>query len=87
MNNRLKGVIIFLLGVLLALFAWQNWQPPQPPVRLFGYEVLPLPQVLIIYLCLLAGFIAGWLAHGLRLRRKRRAAASGSQEAEPHQSQ
>ena len=79
--NRLKGMLVFLLGILLALFAWQNWQPPNPPVRLLGYEILPLPQGLIIYLCLLLGFIGGWLARGVRLRKKRRAAASGVQKA------
>ncbi len=79
--TRLKGVIIFLLGVLLALFAWQNWQYPNPPVRLLGYDLLPLPQGLIIYLCLLVGFAAGWLSRGRRLRKKRRAAASGAEKA------
>jgi len=83
--NRLKGVIIFLLGVLLALFAWQNWQQPNPPVRLLGYDILPLPQGLIIYLCLVLGFFGGWLAHGRHLRKRRRAAASTLEKAEPHQ--
>jgi uncharacterized integral membrane protein len=74
--SRLKGVMLFLLGILLVLFAQQNWSHPDPPVKLFGFEILPLPQGLIIYGCLLLGFVAGWLGHGWRLRKKRRAAAS-----------
>ncbi len=82
--NRLKGVMLFLLGVLLLLFAQQNWSYPNPPVKLFGYEILPLPQGLIIYACLLLGFVAGWLGHGRRLRKKKRSAASAEEKAEPH---
>jgi uncharacterized integral membrane protein len=82
--SRLKVVMLLILGVLLLLFAQQNWSPPNPPVKLFGYEILPLPQGLIIYACFLLGFVAGWLGHGMRRRKKKRAAASAEEKAEPH---
>ena len=82
--SRRKGVILALVAVLLLLFAQQNWSYPHPPVKLFGYEILPLPQGLIIYACLLLGFIVGWLAHGVRQRRKKRAAASVEEKSQPH---
>jgi uncharacterized integral membrane protein len=82
--SRLKGLLLFILGGLLLLFALQNWSPPNPPVKMFGYEILPLPQGLIIYVCLLLGFVAGWLGHGMRLRKKKRSAASAEEKAEPY---
>jgi uncharacterized integral membrane protein len=74
--NKLKALLLILLGILLVLFARENWHYPQPAIKLLGWEFLPLPHSLLIYACLVLGFIAGWAAHALRARRKKRAAAA-----------
>jgi uncharacterized integral membrane protein len=86
--NKAKGLLLLLLGALLVLFARENWHQPQPALKLLGFEILPLPLSLLIYGCLVLGFAAGWLAHALRLRKQRRAAAqapaaSTTQQQEP----
>ncbi len=87
--NKVKGVLLLLLGALLVAFAYQNWQPPSPPIQLFGYAFPAVPQVLIIYGCLALGFLGGWLAHIFRLRKRRaaQAQASAPEEPESHQDQ
>ncbi|MDP3182936.1 MAG: hypothetical protein Q8M54_08995 [Desulfobaccales bacterium] len=74
--TKLKVFLLLLLGILLTLFARENWHYPQPAVKLFGFDLLPLPQSLIIYGCLLLGFFSGWLAHALKIRKQKRAAAA-----------
>jgi uncharacterized integral membrane protein len=82
--SKLKGFLLLLLGALLVKFAVENWHYPAPPIKLFGYPLLPLPHALVIYGCLLLGFAVGWFAHALRIRHKRRAAAAlASGEEEP----
>jgi uncharacterized integral membrane protein len=49
-----------------------------------------LPQFLVIYLSLAVGLVIGWVAHGLKIRRKRREtqaaqAASAQQHQEPQE--
>lgn len=85
--NKLKGLLLLVIGAVLVKFAMENWHYPSPPITLFGFTFLPLPNALIIYGGLLLGFAVGWMAHVLRARRKRRqaaaAAAQASAEEEP----
>lgn len=81
--SKVKIFSLLLLGILLALFARENWHNPEPPLKLLGFALYSLPQSLIIYGCLLLGFAAGWTAHALRIRRKRRAAAAPGQASTP----
>ena len=69
-----------LTMALLVFFALENWTYPNPPVRILGQAFLPLPLSLIIYSSLVIGFVAGWLAHALKIKRERREALAASQE-------
>ena len=89
--SRLKVVLLIILAVVLADFAFENAQPA-PAIKLFKFQLGELPSFLLIYLSLAVGVLIGWVAHGLRLRRKRReaqaaqaASAQQQQESQPGQ--
>jgi TRAP-type C4-dicarboxylate transport system permease small subunit len=84
--NKVKGLLLLLLGALLVAFGYQNWQPPSPPIQLFGYDLPAVPQALIIYNCLVLGFLGGWMTHVLRLRKKRAAQAQALAQQEAGES-
>jgi uncharacterized integral membrane protein len=71
--TKLKAVLLTILLVLLVDFAVENVQPA-PELKLFKFHLGELPTYLLVYLSLATGLIIGWVAHGLRLRRKRREA-------------
>lgn len=78
--SKVKGGVLFLLGALLALFAYQNWIYPTPPIHFLIFTFPPIPHSLIIYGCLLIGFVVGWVAHFLRSRRAERQAPASSSD-------
>ncbi len=88
--TKLKMVVLIILAIVLADFAFEN--PQQLPVlKLFHFELGQLPIFLLAYLSLAVGLIVGWSTHALRARRKRRAAmaveaASLQQQQQPPQS-
>ena len=87
--SKLKVVVLIILAVVMVDFAVENAQPALV-VKLFKFQLGELPQFLMIYLSLAVGLVIGWLAHGLRIRRKRRAAqaaqaASAQQHQEPQE--
>jgi len=69
--SRVKLIALLVVGVLVVVFAVENWDPPSQPVKFLSMHFLPVPMFLIIYSCLFLGFVAGWLGHALRLRRRR----------------
>ena len=71
--SKFKAVLLIILTVVLADFAFENAQPA-PAIKLFKFQLGELPSFLLIYLSLALGMLIGWVAHGLRLRRKRREA-------------
>lgn len=71
--SKFKVVLLIVLAVVLADFAFENAQPA-PAIKLFKFQLGELPSFLLIYLSLAVGMVIGWVAHGLRLRRKRREA-------------
>ncbi|OGR25155.1 MAG: hypothetical protein A2139_06505 [Desulfobacca sp. RBG_16_60_12] len=71
--SKLKVVWLIILVVVLVDFAVENAQPALA-IKLFKFHLGELPQFLLVYLSLALGLAVGWLAHGLRIRRKRRAA-------------
>ena len=83
--SRLKVVLLVILAVVLADFAFENAQPA-PAIKLFKFQLGELPSFLLIYLSLAVGVVIGWVAHGLRLRRKRRG-AQAAQAASAQQQQ
>ncbi len=68
--SKVKGAVFFLLGALLALFAYQNWIYPTPPIRFLTFTLPPITTSLIIFSCFLIGFVFGWM---VRFRRSRKA--------------
>ena len=86
--SKLKVVLLIILAVVLADFAFENAQPA-PAIKLFKFQLGELPSFLLIYLNLAVGLVIGWVAHGWRLRRKRRGAqaaqAASAQQQEESQ--
>ena len=85
--SKLKVVMLIILAVVLVDFAVENAQPALV-IKLFKFQLGELPQFLVVYLSLAVGVVIGWVAHGLRIRRKRREAqaaktASAQQQQEP----
>jgi uncharacterized integral membrane protein len=69
--SKLKLVLLVILAVVLVDFAVENAQPALV-IKLFKFQLGELPQFLVIYVSLAVGLVIGWVAHGLRIRRKRR---------------
>jgi uncharacterized integral membrane protein len=85
--SKLKVVLLIVLAIVLADFAYENAQPA-PAIKFFKFQVGELASFLLIYLSLAVGMVIGWVAHGLRIRRKRREAqaaqaTSAQQQQEP----
>ena len=85
--SRLKLVLLIILAALLLDFAVENGQPA-PAIKLFKFQLAELPTYLLVYLTLVVGAVIGWVAHGLRFKRKRREGqaaqtASAQQQQEP----
>jgi len=85
--SKFKVVLLIILAVVLADFAFENAQPG-PAIKLFKFQLGELPSFLLIYLSLAVGMVMGWVAHGLRIRRKRREAqAAQAASAQQQESQ
>ena len=86
--SKLKVVLLIILAVVLADFAFENAQPA-PAIKLFKFQLGELPSFLVVYISLAVGVVIGWVAHGWRLRRKRRGAqaaqAASAQQQEESQ--
>ena len=83
--RKLKVVLLIILAVVLADFAFENAQPA-PAIKFFRFQLGELPSFLLTYLSLALGVLIGWVAHGWRLRRKRRG-AQAAQAASAQQQQ
>ena len=89
--SKLKMVLLIIVAAVLVAFAYENRQPAQA-IKLFNFQLGELPQFLVVYLSLAVGVAIGWVAHGLRIRRKRREAqaaptASAQQQHESQEGQ
>ncbi|MBM4300166.1 MAG: DUF1049 domain-containing protein [Deltaproteobacteria bacterium] len=82
--SNLKLVLLIILAVVLVDFAVENAQPALA-IKLFKFRLGELPQFLVVYLSLAVGVAIGWVAHGLRIRRKRREAAAQTASAQQQQ--
>ncbi len=72
--TKWKIVLLLLVGIILTLFAKDNWN--YPVLKFLRFEFSPLPQALLIYGGLVLGFLSGWVAHALKVRRQKIAAAA-----------
>jgi len=75
--SKFKVVLLVILAVVLADFAFENAETA-PAIKLFKFQLGELPSFLLTYLSLAVGVLIGWVAHGLRIRRKRREAQAAS---------
>jgi uncharacterized integral membrane protein len=82
--TKLKGLLLLLLGALLVDFAVEN-ALPGPQIKLFRFELGKLPIFLFVYGSVLIGFLGGWLARALKVRRQKRAAALALEKPEAPQ--
>jgi uncharacterized integral membrane protein len=88
---KLKLAILIILAIVLVDFALENGQPG-PELKLFKFQLAVIPTYLLAYISLALGLVIGWAAHGLRIRKKRRAvqavqapSAQQRQETQPGQ--
>jgi uncharacterized integral membrane protein len=84
---KFKLVLLIVLAIVLVDFAMENAQPV-PAIQLFKFQLAVVPTFLVVYISLTLGLLIGWLACGLRARRKRQEAqaaeaASTQQRQEP----
>jgi uncharacterized integral membrane protein len=88
--SKPKLVLLIILAGVLVDFALENAQLA-PAIKLFKFQLGELPTYLLVYLTLVVGAVIGWLAHGLRIRRKRREAqappTASAQQQEPQEGQ
>ena len=85
--SRPKLVLLIILAGVLVDFALENPQLA-PAIKLFKFQLGELPTYLLVYLTLVVGAVIGWVAHGLRIRRKRRGAqAAPTASAQQQESQ
>jgi len=59
---------------------------PAPAIKTLKFQLGELPSFLLTYLSLAVGVVIGWVAHGWRIRRKRRG-AQAAQAASAQQQQ
>ena len=71
--SKVKIFLLLVVGIALTLFAKDNWS--YPALKFLKFEFSPLPQAGIIYGGVLFGFLGGWLAHALKVRKKKLAAS------------
>jgi uncharacterized integral membrane protein len=86
--SKLKMVMLIIVAGVMVVFAYENRQPALV-IKLFKFQLGELPQFLVVYLSLAVGVVIGWVAHGLRIRRKRREAqaAQTASAQQQHESQ
>ena len=88
--SKIKLVLLIILAAVLVDFAVENAQPAVA-IKLFKFQLGELPQFLVIYISLAVGMVIGWVAHGLKIRRKRREAqaaqTASAQQQESQESQ
>ena len=89
--NKFKMILLLIVLVVLADFAWENKALQPQELKLFTFTLGQIPTFLLAYIGLAVGLIVGWLGHALRIRKKKRlsAAAALAQEkqAQAQQSQ
>jgi uncharacterized integral membrane protein len=74
--NKFKALFLAVIGAVLAIFIYENWSYPNPPVRFLGFEFLPLPVPVIILGCFLLGFLAGWVTNAFGVKQHKHEAPS-----------
>lgn len=74
--KKMKWLLTLAVLLVAGIFTYENWHFPGKPITLFGYGLPALPNSLIIFSCLLIGFLAGWLCHARRQKRRQQPTAT-----------
>ncbi len=88
--NKFKMILLLIVLVVLADFAWENKALQPQELKLFTFTLGQIPTFLLAYISLALGLIVGWLGHALRIRKKKKQAAAAlaqEQQAQAQQSQ
>lgn len=80
--GKVKGVLLILIGAVLAVFIYENWVLA-PHIRLFGRELFQLHTSVIILGFFFLGFLSGVLGCYGWTRARRKAAEASGQEQPP----
>jgi len=78
--SKPKVVGLIILAVIVVDFALENSQP-SPMITFFKFPLMELPTFILVYFGLAVGLVSGWVAHALRVRRKRREALKAQETA------
>ncbi|MHB8068684.1 MAG: hypothetical protein ACYDIC_12385 [Desulfobaccales bacterium] len=82
--NKLKGVLLLLLGALLVDFAVEN-ALPSPVLKLIKFDLGKLPIFALIYGSFALGLLGGWLGHVFKAKRQKKAAVLAAEKPESRQ--
>ncbi len=85
--NKFKLVLLIIVLVVLADFAWENRALPSPNLKSFTFSLGQVPVFLLAYISLVLGWLIGWFGHMLRVRKKRRQAAAALAQQQAQQEQ
>ncbi len=88
--NKFKMILLLIVLVVLADFAWENRALPAQEFKLFTFTLGQIPTFLLAYIGLVIGWLVGWFGHMLRIRKKKRQAAQAlaqEQQAKEQQGQ
>jgi lysylphosphatidylglycerol synthetase-like protein (DUF2156 family) len=88
--NKFKMILLLIVLVVLADFAWENKVLQPQELKLFTFTLGQIPSFLLAYICLTLGLIVGWFGHALRIRKKKKQAAAAlaqEKQAQAQQSQ
>ena len=82
--NKLKGVLLLLLGALLVDFAVEN-ALASPVLKLIKFDLGKLPIFALVYGSFGLGLLSGWLGHILKAKRQKRATVLAAEKPESRQ--
>lgn len=85
--NKFKMILLLIVLAVLVDFAYENIALPPPQLKLFTFTLGQLPTFLLAYISLALGLMIGWVAHVLRIRKKKRQAAAALAQEQPQQTQ
>ena len=83
--TKVKGFLLLVLFVALAIFTMENWHFPEPPIKFLGLRFMPLPHGLIVICTFLLGFVVGWTVCALRMRMQPKQEEKIEEPPKPHQ--
>ena len=66
--TQTKGLVLLVIGVVLAIFTVEIWHFPDTPLKFLGLRFMPLPHGRIVICTFLLGFVVGWATSAVRTK-------------------